>query len=145
MLGRDRGVGRLAGAPLAGDEESVRAARSHDGSAGRSTTGAACGTTCDPPLGRRADAGRAGLIRAQTEHRGSVDTAEGYAGYEELAPLDLLDPLGHKIGRVEKLFFNRRGGLEYVRVRIGLLFTEDVLIPVQEAALDRAARSLTLK
>jgi hypothetical protein len=35
--------------------------------------------------------------------------------------------------------------LEYVRTRIGLLFAKRVLIPVQNAALDREARSLTLK
>lgn len=88
------------------------------------------------------------MTRAQTEYRrseGPVDASEGYAGYEDLAPLELLDPLGHEIGRVEKLFFNGNGGPEYVRVRIGFLFTRYVLIPVQDAALDRTARSLTLK
>ncbi len=88
------------------------------------------------------------MTRAQTKRRGFeglVDASEDYSGYEELAPLDLLDPLGHKIGRVEKLFFNGDGGPEYVRVRIGLLFARYVLIPVQAVALDRAARSLTLK
>ena len=88
------------------------------------------------------------MTQARAKHRKferPVDTSEEYAGYEALAPLALLDPLGHKIGRVEKLFFNGSGGPEYVRVRIGLLFTRDLLIPVQDAALDRAARSLTLK
>lgn len=64
---------------------------------------------------------------------------EEYAGYE------VLDPMGHKIGRAETLFFNGNGGAEYVRVSIGLLFTRHVLIPVQDVALDRAARSLTLR
>ncbi len=64
---------------------------------------------------------------------------EEYAGYE------VLDPLGHKIGRAEKLFFNRNGGPEYIRVRIGLLFVRHVLIPVQDVTFDGAARSMTLK
>lgn len=82
------------------------------------------------------------MTQAQTRHRGfeglSGSPAE-YIGYE------VLDPVGHKIGNAEKLFFNGSGGLEYVRVRIGLLFKRLVLIPVQDVALDSAARSLTLK
>ena len=82
------------------------------------------------------------MIQAQSEHRGFDRLSakpEDYIGYE------VLDPMGQKIGRVEKLFFNGKGGVEYVRVRIGLLFTRHVLIPVQGVALDRDARSLTLK
>jgi len=79
------------------------------------------------------------MIQAPAKHRGSENphgAQEEYAGYE------VLDPLGQKIGSVEKLFFNRNGGLEYVRVRIGFLFTRHVLIPVHDAAaLDRTARS----
>ena len=82
------------------------------------------------------------MTQARTEDRGSESPSgvpEEYAGYE------VLDPLGHRIGRAEKLFFNRNGGPEYVRVRMGRLFTKHVLIPVQEVGFDGAARSLTLK
>ena len=78
----------------------------------------------------------------QTKRRefGGLDRArEEYAGYE------VLDPMGHRIGHVEKLFFNGNGGLKYVRVRVGLLFNKLILIPVQDVTLDRTARSLTLK
>lgn len=78
----------------------------------------------------------------QTTHRGFEGlsgTPAAYVGYE------VLDPMGHKIGSAEKLFFNANGGVEYIRVRIGLLFNRLVLIPVQDVALDPAARSLTLK
>lgn len=66
-------------------------------------------------------------------------TPEEYAGYE------VLDPAGQKIGSAEKLYFNGDGRPEYVRVRIGVLLIRHVLIPVRNAALDRAARSLKLK
>lgn len=82
------------------------------------------------------------VTQAQTKYRGSErpsGTLEEYVGYE------VLDPLGHKIGSAEKLFFNGSGGPEYVRVRIGSLFKRLVLIPVQDVAFDRVARSLTLK
>ena len=78
----------------------------------------------------------------QTKRRefGGLDRArEEYAGYE------VLDPMGHRIGHVEKLFFNGNGGLKYVRVQVGLLFNKLILIPVQDVTLDRTARSLTLK
>lgn len=83
------------------------------------------------------------MNRAQTKDRGFeelLSRAPGeYAGYE------VLDPMGQKIGRADTLFFNGNGGPEYVRVRIGRLFNKLVLIPVQDVALDRAARSLTLQ
>lgn len=82
------------------------------------------------------------MTQTQAKHNefeGPAGAPEEYAGYE------VLDPMGHNIGRVEKLFFNGNGGPEYVQVRIGLLFTKHVLIPVQDVALDRTARSLRLK
>ena len=82
------------------------------------------------------------MTQAPEKHRGSGILSGGrdeYVGYT------VFDPLGQKIGSVEKLFLNGSGELEYVRTRIGLLFAKRVLIPVQNAALDREARSLTLK
>lgn len=82
------------------------------------------------------------MTQAQAKDSGferSDGAPEEYAGYE------VLDPMGHNIGRVEKLYFNGNGGPEYVEVRIGLLFTKRVLIPVQDVALDRTAQSLRLK
>ncbi len=82
------------------------------------------------------------MTQAQTKHggfEGPSGAPDEYVGYE------VLDPIGRKIGRVEKIFLNGNGGAEYVRIRIGLLFQKLVLIPVQEVALDRTARSLTLK
>lgn len=79
--------------------------------------------------------------RAQAKHQGferPAGTPEEYAGYE------VLDPMGQKIGSVEKLFFNGNGRPEYARVRVGVLFTRYILIPVRDIALDRTARSLKL-
>ena len=81
------------------------------------------------------------MDRTQAENRGFgelLSRAPGeYTGY------GVLDPVGQKVGRAEKLFFDGNGGPEYVRVRIGRFFSK--LIPVQDAALDGAARSLTLR
>lgn len=82
------------------------------------------------------------MTQAQTEYRGSGSpsgTPGEYAGYK------VFDPPGHKTWSVEKIFFNRNGGPEYVRVWSGLLFEKLVLIPVQDVAFDTAARSLTLR
>jgi hypothetical protein len=85
--------------------------------------------------------------------RGSVagdgDSGKGAFSWDELpgeyAGYEVLDPMDQKIGSAGKLYFNGDGWPEYVRVRIGVLFTRYVLIPVRGAALDRAARSLTLR
>ena len=41
------------------------------------------------------------------------------------------DPVGQKIGIVERVFANSDGEPEYIRLRIGLCGTKTVLIPVQ--------------
>jgi ribosomal 30S subunit maturation factor RimM len=82
------------------------------------------------------------MAQAQTRHLGFE---RPFGGLEESVGYEVLDPVGHKIGRVEKIFSNGNGGPEYVRVRIGLLSRKIVLIPVRDVALDRAAQSLTLK
>ena len=82
------------------------------------------------------------MTQAQTEHR-RYETPSGAS--EEYVGYEVLDPMGHKIGRVEKLFFNGSGRPEYIRVRMGILFTRDLLIPVQDVALDRVSQSLTLR
>ena len=82
------------------------------------------------------------MTQAQAKHRGferPSGAPEEYVGYE------VRDPMGHKIGSVEKLFFNENGGVEYIRLGIGLFSRKLVLIPVRDVALDRTARSLTLK
>ncbi|MEJ7632362.1 MAG: PRC-barrel domain-containing protein [Rubrobacteraceae bacterium] len=76
------------------------------------------------------------MTQAPEKHRGSGILT---GGREEYVGYTVFDPLGQKIGSVEKLFFNENGELEYVRARIGRLFTKHILIPVQDAALDREA------
>ena len=82
---------------------------------------------------------------AHARRRSSEGRTSGVEAPERCVGYGVYDPLGKKIGSVEKLFLNGSGELEYVRTRIGLLFAKRVLIPVQNAALDREARSLTLK
>ena len=82
------------------------------------------------------------MTQAQAKHRGferPSGTPEEYVGYE------VRDPMGHTIGRAEKPFFSENGGVEYIRLGIGLFSRKLVLIPVRDVALDRVARSLTLK
>lgn len=76
--------------------------------------------------------------RAGAEQDRSVGSrwCEGYA---------LLDPLGQKLGRVEKVFCNRAGEPQYVRARIGAFARRLVLIPVMDVAVDPDKKHLTLR
>jgi len=60
----------------------------------------------------------------------------GYAVY---------DPVGQKVGSTEQVFVNRDKELAYVRVRIGIIFTKTVLIPVQSAETDDEGKIIVLK
>jgi hypothetical protein len=57
----------------------------------------------------------------------------------------LLDPLGQPLGRVERIFCNRAGEPQYVRVRAGLFGKRLVLIPVMDVAIDHGHRAITLR
>jgi hypothetical protein len=70
--------------------------------------------------------------------KGSVEPNRG-AGYA------VYDPVGEKIGGAEEVFVNPDGEPVYVRVRIGLLFTRTVLIPVQFVEMDDEGKTLILK
>lgn len=68
-----------------------------------------------------------------------IETPERCVGY------GVYDPLGQKIGRVEKIFVNENHEPEYVRVRMGLFGTKSVLIPTKFVAIDEERRALVLK
>ncbi len=68
-----------------------------------------------------------------------IDVPERCVGY------GVYDPLGQKIGRVEKIFVNGNHEPEYLRVRTGLFATKSVLIPVRFLAIDEERRTLMLK
>lgn len=57
----------------------------------------------------------------------------------------LLDPLGQKLGRVERVFCNRAGEPQYVRVSIGFFARRLFLIPVMDVAVDPDQKRLTLR
>ena len=57
----------------------------------------------------------------------------------------LLDPLGQTLGRVERIFCNRDGEPQYVRVWDGLFGKRLVLIPVMDVAMDHGSLALTLR
>lgn len=69
------------------------------------------------------------------------ETSEKCAGYA------LLDPLGQRIGRVEKLFESKSGKPRYVRVKVGAFGARrSVLIPVRDVlVVDRGRRVLALR
>ena len=72
-----------------------------------------------------------GRARAAATNNGS-----GYSVY---------DPVGQKIGIVERVFANSDGEPEYSRVRIGLFGMRAVLIPVQFVETDEKRITLVLK
>ena len=76
--------------------------------------------------------------RPRTSGAGSAakEWGAGYAVY---------DPVGQKIGSAEEVFVNLDGEPVYIRVRIGLLFTRTVLIPVQFVETDDKSKALVLK
>jgi hypothetical protein len=57
----------------------------------------------------------------------------------------VFDPLGQKIGSAEEIFANPDGEPMYIRVRIGLLFSRTVLIPVQFLETDEKSKTLIMK
>jgi hypothetical protein len=57
----------------------------------------------------------------------------------------LLDPLGQTLGRVERIFCNRAGEPQYVRVRASLFARRLVLIPVMDVAVDYGHQAITLR
>lgn len=79
---------------------------------------------------------RAEQRSAQDEARALGERAVGYA---------VRDPLGRKIGEVEKLYTNRDGDPEYVMTKTGLLGLKPVLLPVGMVEVDEERRSLLLQ
>jgi hypothetical protein len=68
-----------------------------------------------------------------------------FARPEEYAGFWLCDPREKRIGMVQKLFLNRSGEPEYIRVSVGFFGFKSVLIPVQDVAVDEQRRMLVLK
>ena len=85
--------------------------------------------------------GRAPLDRPEVKDLKTLEWIEEpdrYAGYR------LLDPLGQKIGKVERVFASGRGEPQYVRVKVGWMRSKTLFIPTDRVALDEALRTLTL-
>jgi hypothetical protein len=61
------------------------------------------------------------------------------------AGYSVYDPVGQKIGIVERVFANPDGEPVYIRVRIGFFGMRAVLIPVQFVETDEKRKSLVLK
>ncbi len=82
------------------------------------------------------------MSRAVADGRGPssrVEAPERCVGYI------VYDPLGKKIGSVEKIFVNGNHEPEYVRVRMGFFGLKSVLIPTKFVAIDQERRTLVLK
>ena len=82
--------------------------------------------------------GQGTAIRAEGGEHRSVGSrwCEGYT---------LLDPLGQTLGRVERIFCNRAGEPQYVRILANLFGKRLVLIPVTDVATDHGHRAITLR
>jgi hypothetical protein len=61
------------------------------------------------------------------------------------AGYSVYDPVGQKIGIVERVFANSDGEPEYIRLRIGLFGTKTVLIPVQFVETAEVRKTLVIK
>lgn len=64
---------------------------------------------------------------------------------EECVGYRVCDPLGQKIGTVEKIFVNGDGEPEHARVRMGLFGMKSVLIPVVSVCVDEQRKAITLE
>lgn len=65
---------------------------------------------------------------------------------EDCAGFSALDPLGQKIGEVEKLYSDGFGEPRHLKVKIGGLFAaRSILIPLRNIATDRESRTLALQ
>jgi hypothetical protein len=73
------------------------------------------------------------------EPGGRLEAPEEYAGYE------VRDPLGQRLGSVERLFVNDGEEPEYIRVKMGLFGLKSVLIPVTFATIDKKRRIFVLE
>jgi hypothetical protein len=73
------------------------------------------------------------------ETGGRLEAPEEYAGYE------VRDPLGQRLGSVERLFVNDGEEPEYISVKMGLFGLKSVLIPVTFATIDKKRRIFVLE
>jgi hypothetical protein len=71
--------------------------------------------------------------------RATAAATNNGAGYS------VYDPVGQKIGIVERVFANPDGEPVYIRVRIGFFGMRAVLIPVQVVETDEKRKTLVLK
>ncbi len=85
--------------------------------------------------------GRGGAfsIAYAIEPRERFKRPDKYGGYA------VCDPLGNKVGSVEKVFVNGGGEPEYIRIKMGPLGLKSVLLPVLYVAVDEKRRVLTLQ
>lgn len=67
-----------------------------------------------------------------------IEAPEKCVGYE------VQDPLGQRIGSVEKVFVNENAEPEYVRVTMGRFVRRSVLLPVDLVVVDWERRVLEL-
>ena len=74
-----------------------------------------------------------GVLDAQHED-GLAELEERYTGYE------VYDRDSEKIGRVDDLFVDKNDRLEYIGVKIGLLRTRSILIPMDAAQVNEQRR-----
>jgi hypothetical protein len=87
------------------------------------------------------------MLPSYPAHRHRNLLSDGNPGASEgrVARRTVRDPLGRKIGRLERLFLNETGGPEYAEVRTGLLGMKTVLIPLQTVTADAERPILVLE
>ena len=83
--------------------------------------------------------GAACSVAYAAEPRESFKKPDEYVGFV------VCDPLGKKVGSVQKLFVNGGGEPEFIRIKIGVFGLKSVLLPVLYVAVDEKRRLLILQ
>jgi hypothetical protein len=88
------------------------------------------------------------MPQTQTATRVAVRDARTVERFEtpsQCAGYRVRDPLGRKIGKLNRLFLNENGGAEYAEIGVAPFGLKTVLIPLQNVNADAERRSLVLQ
>lgn len=71
--------------------------------------------------------------------RAKISVPEACEGYM------VLDAVGEKVGKVEKVFLNGHDEVEYIKIKAGLLWKKPILLPVEMVSVDDEKKTLALR
>lgn len=71
--------------------------------------------------------------------RAKIEAPEACEGYM------VLDAVGEKVGRAERIFINNHDEVEYIQIKAGLLWKKPILLPVEMVSVDDEKKTLALR